>query len=111
MSDTRFLVAGIDGEICWKQFGPVAYISWIAVKETSKGHGTILLKAFEEYVAEVGCTRVECINVISRLELDGEILRRFQFFQKNGYNFVGIEQFDLASEGPVVHMKRQKIIV
>jgi GNAT superfamily N-acetyltransferase len=108
MSHTRFLVSGVEGEVCWYQNSLTAYITWIEVNDPGKGHGTKLLKAFEEYAMDTGLQKIECINVVSRQETSDTVLRRLNFFQKNGYMFEGLEHLDLPTEGPIVHFKRSK---
>jgi len=108
MTDACFKVDEIAGEICWQQHGQVAFISWIAVESKGQGHGTTLLRAFEEYARGLGLQTLECINQICWDEPGDDILRRFQFFQKNGFDFVALERLDLPSPGPLIHFKRAK---
>jgi hypothetical protein len=109
MASVCFRVSGLDGELCWQPTEPtVAFITWIAVGAPGNGDGTRLLRAFEEYARFEGFASVECINVVSRQEDDDCVLRRLNFFQKNGYAFCGVEHLDVAIEGPVVNFKRSK---
>jgi GNAT superfamily N-acetyltransferase len=109
MASVCFRVAGLDGEVCWQSTEPgVAYITWIAVSTPNRGDGTRLLQAFEEYARDSGFARVECINCVPRSEEDAVVLRRLNFFQKNGYDFCGVEHVDAYIEGPVVNFKRSK---
>lgn len=106
-----FRVPDVAGLVQWQLLSDrenTVWIDWIEVDAPGHGRGTTLLRAFEDAMREDGIKAVRFLTVINTTEAMDVIVRRFQFFQKHAYNFVGLERIDIPTEGMLINFTREK---
>lgn len=85
----------------------VMFIDWI---EAPPGEGSALLAYVEELAVRWRAPTVRLATCVEPQEDNDAVLRRFNFFQKHGYRFTGLERVDLPGGGTVVRFLREKTL-
>ena len=85
----------------------IVWIKWI---QAPPGEGVNLLTTFEEKKRIGGYEKIQLETCAGGDEDGPTILRRFAFFQKMDYKFVGLTQDDLPTTGLVMRFKREKVL-
>jgi len=83
--------------------GTAIRIHWIIAVP---GNGQRMLERFEHDMKVVNVISISLVSVVDQRESDDTVLRRFNFYQKTGYRFVGVRHVDLH----IVEFEREKIL-
>jgi len=86
----------------------IMLIEWI---QAPPGEGGELLAYAESLARRWHATKVQLWTHVEPGEDEDTVLRRFNFFQRHGYRFVGLERVDMPAGGSIVRFKREKVLV
>lgn len=85
----------------------IFYLDWI---DAPRGEGSALLEYVEQMAQRFHAKRIRLATHVERDEAADVVLRRFNFFQKHNYRFIGLEHIDMPSSGPSVRFMREKVL-
>lgn len=86
----------------------VMLIEWI---QAPPGEGGALLDYAESLARRWHATTVRLWTHVEPGEDEAAVLRRFNFFQRRGYRFVGLDRVDMPTGGSIVRFKREKVLL